>query len=73
MKFGISFTRRTFNQASALVNVFLDGTVQVSTGGTEMGQGLNVKLQQLVADRFGIDPAAVRVMPTSTETSGQRP
>jgi xanthine dehydrogenase large subunit len=67
VKFGISFTRRTLNQASALVNLFLDGTVQVSTGGTEMGQGLNTKIQQLVADRFALPFEAVRVMPTSTE------
>jgi xanthine dehydrogenase large subunit len=67
VKFGISFTRRTLNQASALVNVYLDGTIQVSTGGTEMGQGLNTKLQQLVADQFALPPDAVTVMPTSTE------
>jgi xanthine dehydrogenase large subunit len=67
VKFGICFTRRTLNQANALVNVFLDGTVQVSTGGTEMGQGLTIKLRQLVADQFGLPVEAVRVMPTSTE------
>ncbi len=67
VKFGISFTRRTLNQGNALVNVFLDGSVQVSTGGTEMGQGLNTKLQQLVAGIFGIDVDSVRIMPTSTE------
>src|SRR5205085_5639274 len=67
VKFGISFTRRTMNQANALVNVFLDGTIQVSTGGTEMGQGLNTKLRQIVADQFGIGADAVRVMITSTE------
>jgi xanthine dehydrogenase large subunit len=67
VKFGISFTRRTMNQANALVNVYLDGTVQVSTGGTEMGQGLNTKLRQIVADQFGIPAEAVRVMETSTE------
>jgi xanthine dehydrogenase large subunit len=67
VKFGISFTRRTMNQANALINVFLDGTVQVSTGGTEMGQGLNTKLRQIVADQFGIGAEAVRVMDTSTE------
>src|SRR5262249_58401139 len=67
VKFGISFTRRTLNQGNALVNVFLDGTVQVSTGGTEMGQGLFTKLRQLVAERFGLEAGAVRVMPTSTE------
>jgi xanthine dehydrogenase large subunit len=67
VKFGISFTRPTLNQASALVNIFLDGTIQVSTGGTEMGQGLNTKLRQLVADQFGLAAQAVLVMPTSTE------
>jgi len=67
VKFGISFTRATLNQGNALVNVFRDGTVQVSTGGTEMGQGLTIKLRQLVADQFGLPVESVRVMPTSTE------
>jgi xanthine dehydrogenase large subunit len=67
IKFGISFTTKFLNQGNALVNVFTDGTVQVSTGGTEMGQGLNTKIRQLVADEFGIDPQAVLLMPTSTE------
>lgn len=67
VKFGISFTTRFMNQASALVNVYTDGTVQVSTGGTEMGQGLNTKIRQLVADEFGIDWKRVVLMPTSTE------
>ncbi|HYO25008.1 MAG TPA: xanthine dehydrogenase molybdopterin binding subunit [Lacipirellulaceae bacterium] len=67
MKFGISFTTKFLNQGNALVNLYTDGTIQVSTGGTEMGQGLNTKIRQLVADQFGLDPARVRVMPTSTE------
>lgn len=67
VKFGISFTAKFLNQASALVNVYTDGTIQVSTGGTEMGQGLNTKIRQLVADEFDLDPAAVRLMITSTE------
>jgi xanthine dehydrogenase large subunit len=67
VKFGISFTRRTLNQANALVNIFLDGTIQVSTGGTEMGQGLTTKIAQIVADQFAIPLDSVRVMPTSTE------
>jgi xanthine dehydrogenase large subunit len=67
VKFGISFTRRTLNQGNALVNIYLDGTLQVSTGGTEMGQGLNTKIRQLVADQFAIPIEAVQVMPTSTE------
>jgi xanthine dehydrogenase large subunit len=67
VKFGISFTRRTLNQASALVNIYIDGTIQVSTGGTEMGQGLFTKIGQLVADQFALPVESVRVMPTSTE------
>lgn len=67
VKFGISFTTKFLNQGNALVNIYTDGTVQVSTGATEMGQGVNVKIRQLVADEFGIDVGCVVVMPTSTE------
>jgi xanthine dehydrogenase molybdopterin binding subunit/xanthine dehydrogenase small subunit len=67
VKFGISFTRRSFNQASALVNIYRDGSIQVSTGGTEMGQGLFTKIRQVVADQFSLPLEAVRVMPTSTD------
>jgi xanthine dehydrogenase large subunit len=66
-KFGIAFTARFLNQANALINVHLDGTVQVSTGATEMGQGVNTKIQQIVAHAFGIDFNDVQVMTTSTE------
>ena len=67
VKFGISFTTRFLNQGNALVNLYTDGTVQVSTGATEMGQGVNVKIQQLIADEFGIDVSRVVLMSTSTE------
>ncbi len=67
VKFGISFTTKFLNQANALVNVYTDGTVQVSTGGTEMGQGLNTKIKQLVADEFDLPIESVRLMTTSTE------
>ncbi len=67
VKFGISFTTRFLNQANALVNVHLDGTIQVSTGATEMGQGVNTKIAQIVAECFSISAGDVRVMPTSTE------
>ncbi|MGK2855727.1 MAG: xanthine dehydrogenase molybdopterin binding subunit [Thermoanaerobaculia bacterium] len=67
VKFGISFNTTFLNQANALVNIYLDGSVQVSTGATEMGQGVNTKIAQLVADELGVDLAAVRVMITSTE------
>ena len=67
VKFGISFTRATLNQANALVNVYTDGTVQVSTGATEMGQGVNTKVRQLVADELGISYDDVILTVTSTE------
>lgn len=66
-KFGISFTATFLNQGSALINVYRDGSVQVSTGAVEMGQGVYAKIKQVVADTFRIDPKLVRVMPTSTE------
>lgn len=66
-KFGIAFTSRFLNQGNALVNLQLDATVQVSTGATEMGQGVNTKIQQIVASAFGLVPASVQLMPTSTE------
>src|SRR6185503_5371300 len=47
VKFGISFTRRTMNQANALVNIYEDGSVIVSTGATEMGQGVNTRIRQI--------------------------
>jgi len=67
MKFGISFTTTFLNQGNALVNLYLDGTVQVSTGGTEMGQGLNTKIRLIVAGELGVEYDSVRVMETSTE------
>ncbi len=67
VKFGISFNTKHLNQANALVNVYLDGSVQVSTGATEMGQGVNTNIKQIVAGEFDIDADQVIVMPTSTE------
>ena len=67
VKFGISFTSRFLNQGNALVNLHTDGTVQVATGGTEMGQGLFAKIRGVVSSSFGIDPSQVMVMPTSTD------
>ncbi len=66
-KFGIAFTAKHLNQGNALVNVHLDGTVQVSTGATEMGQGVNTKMQQIASKAFGISPSKIVMMPTSTE------
>ena len=67
VKFGISFTVKFLNQGNALVNVHRDGTIQVSTGATEMGQGVNTKIAIIVAECFGLAVDRVRVMPTSTE------
>lgn len=67
VKFGISFTTRFLNQGNALVLVHRDGSVQVSTGGTEMGQGVNARIAQVVAEEFGVSRDQVRVMPTATD------
>ncbi len=67
VKFGISFTTRFLNQGNALVNIHLDGSVQVSTGATEMGQGVNTKIRKVVSEAFGISEDNIRLMPTSTE------
>jgi xanthine dehydrogenase large subunit len=67
VKFGISFNTKFLNQANALVNIYLDGSVQVSTGATEMGQGVNTKIRQLVADELRVPLERVVMMQTSTE------
>jgi xanthine dehydrogenase large subunit len=67
VKFGISFTATLFNQAGALVHVYLDGSVQVNHGGTEMGQGLHTKVAQIVADELGVP--LNRVLATASDTS----
>jgi xanthine dehydrogenase large subunit len=67
VKFGISFTATAFNQAGALVLIFRDGSVQVNQGGTEMGQGLFTKIQQIAAESLGVPLDRVRVMSTRTD------
>lgn len=66
VKFGISFTTTFLNQAGALVNVYKDGTILVNHGGTEMGQGLHTKIQQIAAAEFGVDVDCVKVNATNT-------
>ena len=66
MKFGISFTAIHLNQAGALVQLYTDGSVLLNHGGTEMGQGLFIKVAQVVAEEFGIPLERVRVTATST-------
>ena len=64
--FGISFTNTMMNHARALVHIYHDGSVVVSTGGVEMGQGLNTKMLQIVTETFGIRPNRVRIESTNT-------
>ncbi len=66
VKFGISFTLTHLNQAGALVHVYTDGSVHLNHGGTEMGQGLYIKIAQVVAQEFGIDAEHVRITATTT-------
>lgn len=64
--FGISFTKILMNQARALVHVYMDGSVSVSTGAVEMGQGVNTKMLQVAAQIFSIDQAKVKIHSTNT-------
>lgn len=66
VKFGISFTATHLNQAGALLHIYTDGSVLINHGGTEMGQGLNTKVAQVVAEELGIGIEHVRVSATDT-------
>ena len=67
VKFGISFTATWYNQAGALVHIYNDGSVHLNHGGTEMGQGLNTKVAQVVADTFQVDFDRIKITGTTTE------
>ena len=67
VKFGISFTTTHLNQAGALVHVYADGSIQINHGGTEMGQGLYIKVAQVVAQVFAVPVAQVRITATRTD------
>lgn len=67
IKFGISFNTPFLNQAGALINVYTDGSVIVNHGGIEMGQGLHTKIQQIVANEFGL--AVNKIIVSATNTS----
>ncbi|WP_426338361.1 xanthine dehydrogenase molybdopterin binding subunit [Pseudoduganella sp. S-14] len=66
VKFGIAFNVTHFNQAGALVHIYVDGSVLVNHGGTEMGQGINTKVCQVVAHELGIPLSSVRASATDT-------
>ena len=67
LKFGISFTATHLNQGGALLVIYMDGSVSVNHGGTEMGQGLNTKMAQVCADGLGISVDKVRVTATDSQ------
>ena len=66
VKFGIAFNVTHLNQAGALVHVYVDGSILVNHGGTEMGQGINTKVMQVVAHELGVDLDRVRATATNT-------
>jgi xanthine dehydrogenase large subunit len=66
VKFGISFTATHLNQAGALVHVYKDGSVHLNHGGTEMGQGLFIKVAQVVADELGVTIDRIRINASDT-------
>ena len=66
VKFGISFTATWYNQGGALVHVYTDGSIQVNHGGTEMGQGLHLKVSQVVASAFAVDLSTIKITATNT-------
>ena len=67
VKFGISFTATWFNQAGALIHIYNDGSIALNHGGTEMGQGLNTKVAQVVAEAFQCDISRIKITKTTTE------
>jgi xanthine dehydrogenase large subunit len=64
--FGISFTNKSLNQAGALVHVYTDGSVNVSTAAVEMGQGVNMKILRVAAHTFSIAPERIKIETTNT-------
>ncbi|MBL4740512.1 MAG: xanthine dehydrogenase molybdopterin binding subunit [Sneathiella sp.] len=67
VKFGISFTTTFLNQAGALLHVYTDGSVMLNHGGTEMGQGLFIKVAQVVAEELQIDVERIKITATATD------
>ncbi|ESO98488.1 hypothetical protein LOTGIDRAFT_142910 [Lottia gigantea] len=66
--FGIAFDIKFMNQAGALVNVYTDGTVLLAHGGTEMGQGINVKMIQVASETLGVPCSRIHIIETGTNT-----
>ncbi|XP_070711719.1 aldehyde oxidase 6 [Pempheris klunzingeri] len=68
IKYGIAFAESFLNQAAALVHIYTDGSVLVTHGGTEMGQGIHTKMQQVASRELHIPPAKIYISETSTNT-----
>ncbi len=66
VKFGISFTTTFLNQAGALIHIYTDGSIHLNHGGTEMGQGLFVKVAQVVAEELQVDVERIKITATNT-------
>ncbi|MCF7790468.1 MAG: molybdopterin-dependent oxidoreductase [Victivallales bacterium] len=64
--FGVSFTQTALNQAGALVHIYTDGSLSVSTGAVEMGQGVNLKIAQIAAEELSVDLKRIKVETTNT-------
>ncbi len=64
--FGISFTKTDMNQARALIHIYSDGSIGISTGAVEMGQGVNTKMVQVAAHYLGVDPSRIKIETTNT-------
>ncbi len=64
--FGISFTNKSMNQARALVHIYYDGSIGISTGAIEMGQGVNTKMMQVAAKTLSVDVSRVKIETTNT-------
>jgi xanthine dehydrogenase large subunit len=67
VKFGISFTATFLNQAGALIHIYTDGSIHLNHGGTEMGQGLNTKVAQIVAEVLQVDISRIQITATNTD------
>ena len=64
--FGISFSKTFMNQARSLVHIYTDGSISVSTGAVEMGQGVNTKILQVTAQTFSVSPDRIKISTTNT-------
>lgn len=68
IKYGIAFAEGFLNQAAALVHIYKDGSVLVTHGGAEMGQGIHTKVQQVASRELHIPTSKIYISETSTNT-----